>query len=251
MRLVSDPREIESAWLEQYEKLARVLAGLIPRAGTVVEIGCGRGRLTFPLARLAVKSQLIAVDRFAGPYSKDHRRFTLALSRERLKGRVRLVASDYLEWLSGQRSRGYDGVISCEFLCEIDSAGMRSFLSECHRVLKPAGVTVHAFLSPFGGNSRQRLFIEADSDPRWTRFPPKEWFSPPSRLVASELRRVGFGKCRVTSVKSSLTIRADAARASLRSWGIKEAFCRFHEQQIDSDGLELPPWVIVAGQKRE
>jgi len=249
VRLVSDPGEIEGAWREQYEKLARVFAGLIPRTGTVVEVGCGRGRLTFPLARLAVKSRFIAVDRFAGPYSKDRRVFTLGLSRERLKGRVRLVASDYLEWLRRQRSRRYDGVISCEFLCEIDSAGMRSFLSECYRILKPAGVTVHAFLSPFGRNSHQRLFIEADSDPRWTRFPPKEWFSPSPRLVASELRRVGFGKCRVTNAKSKLTIRADAARVSLKSWGVKEAFYTFHDRQIDSDGLELPAWVIVAGQK--
>jgi len=52
MEEVSDPKELDKAWRQQYENLAREFAKLIGKRRTIIEIGCGRGQLTIPLAKL-------------------------------------------------------------------------------------------------------------------------------------------------------------------------------------------------------
>jgi cyclopropane fatty-acyl-phospholipid synthase-like methyltransferase len=175
--------------------LAKDFAGLLPKSGIILEIGCGRGQLTIPLAKL-VKNRLLAVDSFVSTYSGARRKFLLALSKEKLKGRISMFKEDYRNFLSRQDNAQFEAVISSEFLPEIDSARTREFLYECHRVLKRAGVTVHSFLSPVPRTRRQRLLIEADTNPKWTKTPPAEWFSPTENLVTKELRLAGFKNVR-------------------------------------------------------
>jgi len=82
------------------------------------------------------------------------------------------------------------------------------------------------------------MLIEADSNPKWTRFPPKEWFSPHPELVAKQLRRAGFREIHLLILESDLVVKAEAARSLLKGWGVKEAFWRFHEGQLISEGLQ-------------
>ncbi|TMI32323.1 hypothetical protein E6H29_02415 [Candidatus Bathyarchaeota archaeon] len=98
MRTVSEPKELAIVWRQQYENLAREFARLLGKGGTVVEIGCGRGQLTIPLAKL-VKSRLLTVDSFARPYSPAYRSPRHTLSREKLKGRISLFKEDYRDFL--------------------------------------------------------------------------------------------------------------------------------------------------------
>lgn len=248
-KIISHLGCLESAWLKQYQRLAERFAYLLrSNLGDMTEIGCGKGQLTIPLSKLVASYRITVVDRFTGPYSKNYRLLKSALTREKL-GKVSVVVSDYASWLSRQPSNRYDALISNEFLCEINSAEMRSFLSECYRVLKPKGITIHGFLSPQGKNFRQRLSIEADSNPRWTKFPPKEWFSPEPKSVADELRRIGFRRVRTLKIRSNLRIKSSAAQALLRSWGVKETFWKLHEEQLKREGLEIPDWVLIAGLK--
>jgi len=248
-KIISHPRYIESAWLEQYEGLAKRFACLLrSNIGDLVEIGCGRGQLTIPLSRLVASDRITLVDRFTGPYSKDHRRLKSTLAREKLR-KVSVVVSDCARWLSRQPRGRYDALISNEFLCEIDSAEMGSFLSECYRVLKPKGITIHGFLSPHARNFCQRLTIEADSNPRWTKFPPKEWFSPEPESVAYQLGRTGFRRVRTLKIRTNLRIKASAARKLLKRWGVKETFWKLHEEQLKREGLEIPDWILVTGLK--
>ena len=92
-------------------------------------------------------------------------------------------------------------------------------MQACYRLLKPRGVTVHSFLSPIPRNARQRLMIIADSDPAWTRTPPKEWFSPRPELVVKELRDSGFERIRRITMRSHLIMKAEAAKSSLKKLG--------------------------------
>jgi len=249
-KIISHPRYIESAWLEQYEGLAKRFACLLRcDIGDLVEIGCGRGQLTIPLSRLVASDRITVVDRFTGPYSKDYRRLKSTLTREKLR-KVNVVVSDSTRWLSRQPHDRYDALISNEFLCEIDSTEMRSFLSECYRVLRRRGITIHGFLSPQARNFRQRLTIEADSNPRWTKFPPKEWFSPEPESVAYQLERSGFRRVRTFKIRSNLRIKASAAKKLLKRWGVKETFWKLHEEQLKQEGLEIPDWILVTGLKR-
>ncbi len=250
MKLVSDPGEVWAAWTQQYERLSRRFATLLrSKTALLVEIGCGKGQLTIPLAILKRNHSIIAVDRFEGPYSADYEDFISTLSRRGLKRRIRIVVSDCFDWQGLQPDNKYDGVISSEFLPEIDSDELNDFLSECWRILKPGGVTIHSFLSPADRTRRQRLLIEADSNPKWTKDPPKEWFSPPPKLVLEQLRQTGFVKVTTSRLKSDLAFKANAARILLKTWGVRGAFWDNYREQLLGRGLEIPDWVIVVGFK--
>ena len=249
-QVVEDPKRVQSAYVHQYEILAREIANLVPtRSGILAEIGCGKGQLTIPLAKLLPRHQFNVVDTFSGAYSGTLRLLNKALSGARLKSRVKVHAADYLDWLGEEFSDKYAGVISSEFLPEIESYGLSMFLAECYRVARPGGLTVHSFLSPISRNRRQRLMIEADTNPKWTKTPPKEWFSPKPSLVLSELRRVGFRDLRIKKIESNLIIKSDAVRNFRHSWDVRGAFWKAHKLQLASEGLEVPDWVIVSGRK--
>lgn len=217
------------------------------------EVGCGDGQLTIPLATHAASAQFVLVDRFAdtrtGSYSKNYKALVSNLTKAKLNGRARIVVSDYLKWITSQDDEEYDAVISSEFLPEIDSAEVRRFLRDCYRTLKPRGVTAHSFLSPIPRNIRQRLLITADSNPVWTRTPPKEWFSPRPELVVKELRGSGLRRIRKTVIRSHLIMKADAAKSALRSWEVKASFYETHKEQLNKSGLEIPDWIIISGVK--
>ena len=251
---VTKPSDLEAAWSKQYDRLARIFAKTLGKKNRrVAEIGCGRGQLTIPLAKQAANVQLVLVDRFAdtktGSYSKSYKLLVSNLRKAKLKGRARIVVSDYLKWVTAQSDGTYDAVISTEFLPEIDSAEVRHLMQACYRLLKPRGVTIHSFLSPIPRNSRQRLMIIADSNPVWTRTPPKEWFSPRPERVIRELRNSGFQQIRRITIRSHLIIKADAAESSLKSWEVRASFYKAYKKQLNKSGLEIPDWIIVSGVK--
>jgi cyclopropane fatty-acyl-phospholipid synthase-like methyltransferase len=250
MESISDPKKLGEAWSLQYEKLAGQFASMLPPGdGTLVEIGCGSGQLTIPLARLIGGRSLIGVDRFAGPYAKDREALMTALARRELKGKVQVILAYGMGWLSDQRDCQYEAVISSEFLPELSSYEVEALFSDCYRVLKPGGVTIHSFLSPKPRNPRQKLVVDADSDSRWSRFPPKEWFSPPPRLMVAQLRKAGFREPQTATLKSNLTIRGAAARLLLSRWGVRESFWDSHKRRLTKGGLEIPDWIVVLGRK--
>jgi SAM-dependent methyltransferase len=248
--VIDDPRRVESAFVHQYENLARDFANLVPkRNGILAEIGCGKGQLTFPLVKLLPHHQFNVVDKFSGSYSGTLIRLNQALSEARLKSRVKVHVGDYLDWLWEEFSDKYVGVVSSEFLPEIDSYELSMFLSECYRVLRHGGVTVHSFLSPTPRNPRQRLLIEADTNPMWTKTPPKEWFSPKPDHVVSTLKQAGFRNIRVKRIKSDLILRARAAQHLTESWDVKSSFWKKHRTRLVREGLEIPDWIIISGRK--
>jgi SAM-dependent methyltransferase len=247
---IDDPREVEQAFTRQYEKLAREFSHLIQsKRGILAEIGCGRGQLTIPLAKLLPDTRFRVVDTFTGAYMGTLRKLNKALLRARLKNRVKVYRADYLAWFWDQYSDSYARVISSEFLPEIDSYELSMFLSECYRVVRPGGLAAHSFLSGTPRNNRQKLLIEADSNPIWTRTPPKEWFSPRATFVVSRLRRAGFGNMQVWRVKSNLIIRGGAAKELLRSWDVRRSFWKKYKTRLVRAGLEIPDWLIISGFK--
>ncbi len=252
MMVCSTLKEFRKAWKQEYDKLEDIyrtfLAG---RGGTVVEIGCGRGQLTFPLARATEECRFICVDSYPDPYSGGKRAFEFALSKSRrLRDRVELIVADGTEWLSRQESRAFDVVMSNEFLVEINSVMMRTLIEECHRVLRPGGLCAHSFLSPMPKNRRQRLLIDANVNPKWAEFPPKEWFSPPPEVVVRQMRMAGFRQVQATGIRTDVTIVASAARSVLSGWHIRPSFWDSHEKELTNEGLEFPDWIIVTGRRR-
>ncbi len=254
VEILTNPLELEPAWSKQYEGLAQIFVNVVGRKRRkIAEIGGGSGQLTIPLAKYATNLQFVLVDRFAdtrtGSYSGTYKSLVSNLKKENLKGRVSIVVSDYLKWLTSQDLATYDAVISSEFLPEIDSAETSHFIQECYRLLKAGGVTVHSFLSPIPRNIRQKILIEADSSPVWTHTPPKEWFAPKPQLVLKELRKSGFRRIRRIAIRSHLIMKADAARSLLKSWEVKPSFYETHKKQLSTNGLEIPDRIIISGIK--
>jgi cyclopropane fatty-acyl-phospholipid synthase-like methyltransferase len=205
---------------------------MVPRkAGVLVEIGSGEGQFTVLFANLVPRYKIIALDRFKGPYSRHKAGLLSAIATHRLKGRLKVVISDYEVWLTTQPASGYDGVISSEFLPEITSKHMERFFVQCHRVTRPGGLTVHSFLSSEPGNARQKRLVEADSNPKWTK-------------------TAGFRELRQVRLKSRLLVRSKAARQLLKDWGVRRSYWKLHSEMLEIDGLEIPDWIIVGGIKR-
>ncbi|OLD12868.1 MAG: hypothetical protein AUI50_08100 [Crenarchaeota archaeon 13_1_40CM_2_52_14] len=250
LQIVDDPRKVEDAYARQYDDLAGKVASLVSsRSGIIAEVGCGRGQLTIPLAKLLPRHRFNVVDKFTGAYSRTLTLLNKALSRAKLTRRVKVHKADYLDWLREEFSDKYVGVISSEFLPEIDSYELRMFLSECYRVVRHGGLTIHSFLSPIARNRRQKLMIEADSNPKWTKTPPKEWFSPRPDQVVSTLKRAEFRNLRVKRIKSNPIMRARAAEHLLESWDVKSSFWKKHRTRLVREGLEIPDWMIISGRK--
>jgi cyclopropane fatty-acyl-phospholipid synthase-like methyltransferase len=247
--VVTDPSDLEVVWSKQYEKLAHVFADALGKGQRVVEIGCGRGQLTIPLARRAKNLHFVLVDRFVGTnYSKNHKALVRKLVKARQMKRAHIVVSDYMKWLITQNDDTYEAVISREFIPEIDYDETHQFIQECYRVMKRKGVTVHSFLSPIPMNIRQRLLITADSNPLWTRTPPKEWVSPEPELVIKELRKSGFHRIRKTTLRAQVIMKADAAESWLKGAEVKANFYETYKKLLNESGL-VPDWVIVSGIK--
>jgi len=250
MVLASSSTQLKTAWSRQYARLAEEFASLLPPGGgVVVEMGCGRGQLTVPLLELASRYRFVAVDSYGGPYAEDRKALASVLARQGLKERIRIVASDCLDWLMEQQGRTYVGAISSELLPELDSTLMGEYLSQCHRVLKGGGVAANSFLSPIPRNRRQALVIEADSSAKWTRFPPREWFSPPPDLVVRQMKTVGFQRIRTTVFPSNLRVKGAAALSLLRRWKVKPKFWESYEGRLRREGLEIPDWIVISGRR--
>jgi cyclopropane fatty-acyl-phospholipid synthase-like methyltransferase len=249
--IVVEPSDLETAWAKQYETLAHIFADLIGKKDQrVAEIGCGRGQLTVPLAKRATNLRFVLVDRFVGTnYSKNYNALLCALTKARLSKRAHVVVSDYMKWLTNQNDETYRAVLSSEFIPEIDSGETHRFIEECYRVLEPRGVTIHSFLSPVPRNFRQRLLITADANLRWTRTPPKEWFSPKPELVIKELRNSGFHRMWKTTLRANLIMKGDAAKSWLKRAEVRASFYVTYKKELIQSGLEVPDWVIVSGVK--
>ncbi len=250
MTLYEDLQAFQDAWAQTYKRLAKLFSTKLPSgSGKLVELGCGKGQLTIPLAKTALHYKILGIDNYSGPYSRDLRSLKTALGSSGLMKRVQVIMSDAVRWLERQRESTYNVIVSSEFLCEMDSKGMQHVFGECHRVLKPGGVTIHSFLSPNPRNDCQRLLIEADSNPKWTRHPPLEWFSPPPDLVLQQMEAAGFRGLKVSTSRNHMRAKAHAAKALLESYGVRPAFWKRHREQLMTSGLEMPDWVVTWGTK--
>jgi cyclopropane fatty-acyl-phospholipid synthase-like methyltransferase/predicted nucleotidyltransferase len=250
-QVLTQPAEVERGWHGQYRRLATEFARRLGKNPLkIAEVGCGGGRLTIPLMKLLGNSEFVLVDKFADTTTWVRLEILVAnLRKAKLMRRAQVVISDYLTWIRSQRDRAYDAIISCEFLPEITAVGMKLFIRESNRVLKRGGAMVHCFWSPSPRNSRQRLVIEADSDPKWTRTPPEEWFSPKPTLVASELTKAGFKHVRTATFMSHLVLRGEAAKSELKRWEVRPSFYEKYRRTLDEQGLEFPDWIIVSAKK--
>ena len=248
--VLSDPAVLTEEWGRMYTALAAQVARRLPRSSApILEVGCGQGQFTIPLALSATGIEIVAVDSYRGHYANGRQKLLATLQGKGLAGQVAVKRSEALRWLRRQRVPVFQAVVSSEFLPEVTTAEMREFFRECFHAILPGGTTVHVYLSSTPRNRAQRLVITGDSNPRWTRHPPREWFSPPSPIARASLEEAGFLRVRVAKVQVRVRLVRAAAVQQLERWGVRRAFAR--ENGIDRGlrAIELPDWIVLSGVK--
>ena len=123
----------ESGWFQ-----AQQAAAFIPAGGTVVDYGCGDGRLSLPLAHMGF--QVFAVD--ASPTMLQ--RLDVEVGKQ-----TRDFAQEMVPFLCDGSDLAYklgdnsvDGVVCRAVLIHHDYEGVEKLLTQFVRVLKPGGVLV-------------------------------------------------------------------------------------------------------------
>jgi len=96
MKSISDPEDLEFAWDQQYARLAERFSRMLSKQrGVLVEIGCGKGQLTIPLAERLPRCQIIGLDRFRGSYSQVQTELLSNLASLGKNLAIKVIVSDY------------------------------------------------------------------------------------------------------------------------------------------------------------
>jgi len=140
----------EAYYLEQYlEWIKRGLVGKsFPAGASVIDLGCGQGRLTLPLSAAHRDWQLTGID--LSPTAIDGARLRAteaAVKRESLTGAsaspIRFIAGDILDFVNKLEARSVQIVIFTEV--SFFYPEWREVMKELTRVLAPGGVIFASF----------------------------------------------------------------------------------------------------------
>ncbi len=124
-------RSFDNPLRRLFHPAARILRPLVAPGYTCLDVGCGLGYFTVPLAKLVGPTgRVTAVDLQAKMLAGVARR----ARRHGLTGRISLCRAEDPEWTTPQK---YDSILAFWMLHEVPDR--RSFLETLRRVLKPGG----------------------------------------------------------------------------------------------------------------
>ena len=101
----------------------------IPRAGEILEIGCGHGLVANSLAMSSATRQVLGID-------ISHRRIACALSTVGQRHNIAFKTTRFLDL----RPRNYDAIILSDVLYLMDTKEQRQTLESCYSQLKESGI---------------------------------------------------------------------------------------------------------------
>ncbi|MCS6947113.1 MAG: class I SAM-dependent methyltransferase [Steroidobacteraceae bacterium] len=167
------------AWLE------RERPGWQPRR--ILDLGCGLGHNTVPLARAFAAAQVIAVDVAAPMLRYGH-------ARARSMGVTNIVFRQANAESLPFETRSFDFIYSTMFLHETSHAALRNILRETHRLLAPGGLHIHLEQPPYHGMSEFEKFLR-DWDCYYNNEP--FWTTLHDTRLPDLLRQLGFERDRI------------------------------------------------------
>jgi SAM-dependent methyltransferase len=147
-----------AAWLE------RTRPGWQPRR--ILDLGCGLGHNTVPLARAFPRAVVVAVDLAAPMLRYGHAR---AVGMEIDNICFQQANAESLPF----DTQSFDLVYSTMFLHETSHAALRNILSEASRLLAPGGIQIHLEQPPYRGMSPFEQFMRDwdchhNNEPFWS-----------------------------------------------------------------------------------
>lgn len=224
------PEDIERAWSQYYTRLAAHFVARINRKGlrVVLEAGCGKGQLTFPLIGMLPKRvQMIAIDTSQGPYTGWLTQLKAKLRNEGLEERVRVIKTD-VRRIRGVRDKSVDLVVSNELLCDLPyDRELEQALREFRRILRPHGLMIHGEWSSFPSVEPQAFLVK-----HWPSWSPDQLFPI--------MKRHGFHGFEASYFDTTIHFGYENALEELRAWGADSRFLKRHERVLKREGLDLP-----------
>ncbi|MFX0113211.1 MAG: class I SAM-dependent methyltransferase [Candidatus Hodarchaeota archaeon] len=227
-----------------YERLADFfLENLNLSVSTILEVGCGMGSLTIPLARKIAKytdkPRIIALDLSYGPYAGILDVLRKKVNETSLENKIDVVQNDVRN-MTSISNESIDLIISSELLCDLDRDGLEMASKEFYRILKPGGQMGHGELNPIPANKAQQLFIDADKHSLETATPKPQWFSPCADEVAIILHKTGFRNIFVKYFDPKISLPFEEAKLMLKKWNVDLDFIKKHDRELRKHGIEFP-----------
>jgi len=147
----------------------RALASVIPsgRYEKILDMGCGVGQKTIPIADTLPGSEVYAIDLSAPMIKYAHKRA------ERMGRRVHFSQQNVEETKFPDDS--FDLVFSTILLHELPPGAIQNMIAEIYRVLKQGGLTAHLNLPPYSQVSPYNAFLmdwetHNNGEPYWHAF---------------------------------------------------------------------------------
>jgi len=176
----------------------RALASVIPpgRYDKILDMGCGVGQKTIPIADTFPGAEVHAIDLSAPMVKFAHKRA------ERMGRKI------HFSQQNAERTKfpdaSFDLVFSTILLHELPPSAIRYMIAEIHRVLKPGGLTAHLNLPPYSQMSPYNAFLMSwethnNGEPYWHGFHELD--------LPAIFREAGFKNIREVTAESKNTGR--------------------------------------------
>jgi ubiquinone/menaquinone biosynthesis C-methylase UbiE len=246
-------------WYNEYARTCEFIAKLLIKRSkikpnsTIVDLGCGTGVFTIPLALKVRKSKIIAVDNDKKSLNE------LKAKIERLKVRNIVVIKGDARKLTKIKDNSIDFVFSHWLLGVVTKYNdLKQTLKECYRILKKGGIVAHSESYSIPKNKAQELYMRADVLAWHTR-----WWSV--NEIKELMRSIGFRKIKIKLIDFDLKINPKISIPLIREWqkleysftkkesAIKnvklESFLNSNKNEIEKYGLEFPTEYIIFATK--
>jgi len=236
---------LKSAIESMYNRLAAFLLDGIELTEniTILEGGCGRGQLTFPLINLIEKKiqkyQYFALDLSSGPYENALDSLREKIAAEKWDTKIEVLEGDVTS-IDAVKDEFFSLILSNELFCDLGRIGLKKAISEFYRILKPNGQMCHSELIPFPSNYSQELFIKADSYSIETVTSEYEWFAPCADEVIALMYKAGFRGFKVRYFETNIKLAFNDALDELQGWHIDEGFIQNYKNELKEHGIEYP-----------
>lgn len=228
-------------WQRGYNRLAAHLAGLLPESenATLLELGCGRGQLTVPLA-LKLKGRLLAIDSSAENITELRKELKARNLQDRVTARVGVAEGLQLA------PQSIDAALSNFFLGWLDKEKAKEVMNRLHIVLKKGGLMVHCDFLPFPETPAQAIAIEQGKEENNLN-PSPRWWGPEE--ICEIIKWAGFADINVSYFDWNIKFDYEMAVGQLERWEARPEFIRAKEKDLKTHGMELPKSFIITARK--
>lgn len=232
---------LSALWSRGYSRLAEEIVSLISvdAESSVLELGCGRGQFTIPLAEI-IPGRIFAIDRDQKSVAELERRIVGT----ELENKVETLLWDAVDRIGCGTA---DVVVSNFVLGWLSRGDATDTLELLRGCLKSGGLIVLSDFNPVAITPAQMFAIE-QGRPDNNENPSVKWWTPDE--VAEVLSETGYADINVSYFDWGMKLGYSLALEQLARWNAKQKYVKSIDSKLQRAGLEVPNSFIVSGVKK-